>query len=126
MSHSAGPGHAGAQPLGRLEHPGSADDAGNGRLHCCRSPFDLGEAPQQGVRNSLLLTSSVTKFGAIAECSFTACWCRYVHGDVKPENFLLGQAKTTNEKRLYLVDLGLGEKPAGRDECIRMHESVSS
>lgn len=34
---------------------------------------------------------------------------RYVHGDVKPENFLLGQAKTTNEKRLYLVDLGLGE-----------------
>ncbi len=34
--------------------------------------------------------------------------CRYVHGDVKPENFLLGQANTTNEKRLYLVDLGLG------------------
>ena len=34
--------------------------------------------------------------------------CSYVHGDVKPENFLLGQANTTNEKRLYLVDLGLG------------------
>lgn len=32
-----------------------------------------------------------------------------MHGDVKPENFLLGQAKTANEKRLYLVDLGLGE-----------------
>ena len=31
-----------------------------------------------------------------------------MHGDVKPENFLLGQANTTNEKRLYLVDLGLG------------------
>ncbi len=35
--------------------------------------------------------------------------CSYVHGDVKPENFLLGQAGTPNEKRLYLVDLGLGE-----------------
>ena len=35
--------------------------------------------------------------------------CSYVHGDVKPENFLLGQANTTNEKRLYLVDLGLGK-----------------
>ena len=34
---------------------------------------------------------------------------RYVHGDVKPENFLLGQDGTPNEKRLYLVDLGLGE-----------------
>jgi serine/threonine protein kinase len=32
----------------------------------------------------------------------------YVHGDVKPENFLLGQPTTTNEKKLYLVDLGLG------------------
>jgi serine/threonine protein kinase len=31
-----------------------------------------------------------------------------VHGDVKPENFLLGQPSTANEKRLYLVDLGLG------------------
>eukprot|EP00201_Polytomella_parva_P019379 CAMPEP_0175048876 /NCGR_PEP_ID=MMETSP0052_2-20121109/6434_1 /TAXON_ID=51329 ORGANISM="Polytomella parva, Strain SAG 63-3" /NCGR_SAMPLE_ID=MMETSP0052_2 /ASSEMBLY_ACC=CAM_ASM_000194 /LENGTH=658 /DNA_ID=CAMNT_0016312991 /DNA_START=113 /DNA_END=2090 /DNA_ORIENTATION=+ len=31
----------------------------------------------------------------------------YVHGDVKPENFLLGQPGTANEKRLYLVDLGL-------------------
>ncbi len=35
--------------------------------------------------------------------------CRYVHGDVKPENFLLGQPGSPNEKRLYLVDLGLGE-----------------
>lgn len=37
------------------------------------------------------------------------CIHRYVHGDVKPENFLLGQTGTPNEKRLYLVDLGLGE-----------------
>lgn len=32
-----------------------------------------------------------------------------MHGDVKPENFLLGQAGSPNEKRLYLVDLGLGK-----------------
>ena len=35
-------------------------------------------------------------------------YCRYVHGDVKPENFLLGQANSAHEKRLFLVDLGLG------------------
>ena len=32
----------------------------------------------------------------------------YVHGDVKPENFLLGQPSTAQEKKLFLVDLGLG------------------
>lgn len=34
----------------------------------------------------------------------------YVHGDVKPENFLLGQPSTAQEKKLFLVDLGLGEQ----------------
>lgn len=34
--------------------------------------------------------------------------CRYVHGDVKPENFLLGPPGTPDEKKLFLVDLGLG------------------
>ncbi|KAL5707873.1 non-specific serine/threonine protein kinase [Ranunculus cassubicifolius] len=34
----------------------------------------------------------------------------YVHGDVKPENFLLGQPGTPHEKKLYLVDLGLASK----------------
>lgn len=33
---------------------------------------------------------------------------RYVHGDVKPENFLLGPPGTPEEKNLFLVDLGLG------------------
>ena len=33
-----------------------------------------------------------------------------MHGDVKPENFLLGQPNTPNEKRLYLVDLGLATR----------------
>lgn len=35
--------------------------------------------------------------------------CRYVHGDVKPENFLLGLPGTPEEKKLFLVDLGLGK-----------------
>ncbi|GAB2276960.1 Casein kinase 1-like protein hd16 [Dionaea muscipula] len=34
----------------------------------------------------------------------------YVHGDVKPENFLLGQPSTQHEKKLFLVDLGLATK----------------
>lgn len=34
----------------------------------------------------------------------------YVHGDVKPENLLLGQPGTPDEKRLYLIDLGLATK----------------
>ncbi|VAH79213.1 unnamed protein product [Triticum turgidum subsp. durum] len=36
--------------------------------------------------------------------------CRYVHGDVKPENFLLGPPGTPEEKKLFLVDLGLATK----------------
>ncbi|XP_052478020.1 casein kinase 1-like protein HD16 [Gossypium raimondii] len=34
----------------------------------------------------------------------------YVHEDVKPENFLLGQPSTPKEKKLFLVDLGLATK----------------
>ncbi|CAB4318832.1 unnamed protein product [Prunus armeniaca] len=34
----------------------------------------------------------------------------FVHGDVKPENFLLGIPGTSNEKKLYLVDLGLASR----------------
>eukprot|EP00249_Psilotum_nudum_P024355 c29166_g1_i16 orf=854-2647(-) len=34
----------------------------------------------------------------------------YVHGDVKPENFLLGHPGTPDEKKLFLVDLGLASK----------------
>ena len=31
-----------------------------------------------------------------------------MHGDVKPENFLLGQPGSPDDKKLYLIDLGLG------------------
>lgn len=42
-------------------------------------------------------------------CHSGCCFfCRYVHGDVKPENFLLGPSGTPDEKKLFLVDLGLG------------------
>ncbi len=37
--------------------------------------------------------------------------CRYVHGDVKPENFLLGPPDSPRANKLYVVDLGLGTLP---------------
>ncbi|XP_044487057.1 casein kinase 1-like protein HD16 [Mangifera indica] len=43
----------------------------------------------------------------------------YVHGDVKPENFLLGPPGTPDEKRLFLVDLGLATK--WRDGSTGLH-----
>ncbi|CAO2816791.1 unnamed protein product [Amaranthus hypochondriacus] len=43
----------------------------------------------------------------------------YVHGDVKPENFLLGPPGTSDEKKLFLVDLGLATK--WRDTTTGLH-----
>ncbi|KEH36077.1 casein kinase I-like protein [Medicago truncatula] len=46
--------------------------------------------------------------------------CRgYVHGDVKPENFLLGPSGTPDEKKLFLVDLGLATR--WRDSSTGLH-----
>ncbi|XP_024962092.1 casein kinase 1-like protein HD16 isoform X2 [Cynara cardunculus var. scolymus] len=43
----------------------------------------------------------------------------YVHGDVKPENFLLGSPGTSDEKKLFLVDLGLATR--WRDSASGLH-----
>ncbi|GAA0150619.1 non-receptor serine/threonine protein kinase [Lithospermum erythrorhizon] len=43
----------------------------------------------------------------------------FIHGDVKPENFLLGQRSTDQEKKLFLVDLGLATK--WRDNAKAQH-----
>ena len=43
----------------------------------------------------------------------------YVHGDIKPENFLLGPPGSVNEKKLYLVDLGLATR--WRDAVCNTH-----
>ncbi|CAK9153505.1 unnamed protein product [Ilex paraguariensis] len=43
----------------------------------------------------------------------------YVHGDVKPENFLLGPLGTPDEKKLFLVDLGLATR--WRDGSTGLH-----
>ncbi|CAN6441216.1 unnamed protein product [Victoria cruziana] len=43
----------------------------------------------------------------------------YVHGDVKPENFLLGPPGTPEEKKLFLVDLGLATR--WRDSSTGQH-----
>ncbi|CDP08183.1 unnamed protein product [Coffea canephora] len=43
----------------------------------------------------------------------------YVHGDVKPENFLLGPPGTADEKKLFLVDLGLATR--WRDSSTGLH-----
>lgn len=43
----------------------------------------------------------------------------YVHGDVKPENFLLGPPGTHEEKKLFLVDLGLATR--WRDNSNGLH-----
>ena len=48
-------------------------------------------------------------FFIMSDCVLIILKCgRYVHGDVKPENFLLGPLGTPDEKKLFLVDLGLG------------------
>ncbi|GFH18001.1 serine/threonine protein kinase [Haematococcus lacustris] len=43
----------------------------------------------------------------------------YVHGDVKPENFLLGPPGSSKEKKLFLVDLGLAVKWKDRNLHVR-------
>lgn len=44
-----------------------------------------------------------------SSATVSALLCSYVHGDVKPENFLLGQPGTPRSNKLYLVDFGLAQ-----------------
>lgn len=50
---------------------------------------------------------------------------RFVHGDVKPENFLLGQRGSADEKKLFLIDLGLGELFPVKLFCL-FHEGLKT
>lgn len=43
----------------------------------------------------------------------------FVHGDVKPENFLLGPVGSPKERKLYLVDLGLAGKWCERGHHVK-------
>lgn len=57
------------------------------------------------VNRSLITVHFCTLIINECKCDF---YGSYVHGDVKPENFLLGPPGTPEEKKLFLVDLGLG------------------
>lgn len=92
--------------MGRLELPRPGHVTGDGVLYSCRSLIHIGEASCKRVRPESASISGLQH--NITAAQQNVADCSYVHGDVKPENFLLGQANTTNEKRLYLVDLGLG------------------
>ena len=44
----------------------------------------------------------------------------FVHGDVKPENFLLGQVGTPRSNKLYLVDFGLTQRWRPTDSVLHL------
>lgn len=63
-------------------------------------------------KNAHLMTTEMVACIAIEAISIleTMHSKGYVHGDVKPENFLLGPPGTPEEKKLFLVDLGLASE----------------
>nr|GEX24104.1 aminopeptidase M1 [Tanacetum cinerariifolium] len=50
---------------------------------------------------------SISSFQGTLNDQMKGFYISFVHGDVNPENFLLGQPGTPDEKKLYLCDLGL-------------------
>ncbi|CAN6301726.1 unnamed protein product [Urochloa humidicola] len=56
----------------------------------------------------------------------THLWQGFVHRDVKPENFLLGQVGSPDDKKLYLIDLGLvGASNLSVGSWLMTHFSIS-
>ncbi|KAJ0793153.1 putative protein kinase CK1-CK1-Pl family [Helianthus annuus] len=70
------------------------------------SLWDVWNSSGQTMSSEMVACVAVESLSILEKMHFRG----YVHGDVKPENFLLGQPSTLQEKRLFLVDLGLATK----------------
>ncbi|MFS7907514.1 putative protein kinase CK1-CK1-Pl family [Helianthus anomalus] len=70
------------------------------------SLWDVWNSSGQTMSSEMVACVAVESLSILEKMHFRG----YVHGDVKPENFLLGQPSTPQEKRLFLVDLGLATK----------------
>jgi serine/threonine protein kinase len=46
-----------------------------------------------------------------------------VHGDIKPENLLLGAPNTEAAKKLFLVDLGLAQRYTNLGDHLPYHQN---
>ncbi|KAF2556172.1 hypothetical protein F2Q68_00012974 [Brassica cretica] len=81
---------------------------------------DLSKAfAEKAILQAVLDAEAKLPAGSIKVNKVTVSHGRYVHGDVKPENFLLGPPGTPEEKKLFLVDLGLAIK--WRDNASGQH-----
>lgn len=85
------------------------DVRGDGGLYCCWVLVNPREDALKRVCDCIFLSYLFTCNSTLKFQLRTLFYISYVHGDVKPENFLLGQSSTPQEKKLFLVDLGLGE-----------------
>uniref|UniRef100_A0A5B7AZF8 non-specific serine/threonine protein kinase n=1 Tax=Davidia involucrata TaxID=16924 RepID=A0A5B7AZF8_DAVIN len=70
------------------------------------SLWDVWNSNNQMLSEEMVACIAVEAISILEQLHFRG----FVHGDVKPENFLLGQPGTPNEKKLYLVDLGLSSR----------------
>ncbi|KAI3683465.1 hypothetical protein L1987_83969 [Smallanthus sonchifolius] len=70
------------------------------------SLWDIWNSSGQSMTSEMIACIAVESLCILEKLHFRG----YIHGDVKPENFLLGQPSTPQEKKLFLVDLGLATK----------------
>lgn len=70
------------------------------------SLWDLWNSSGQSMSSEMVACIAVESLSILEKMHLKG----YVHGDVKPENFLLGQPQTAQAKKLFLVDLGLATK----------------